>query len=153
MVINMKKGVEIDKKTLEKGEKKPKIGDYIRTKGGRIGKIVGYTTQIDISFGKDTLIDTPIPAYLMDTFYCASDEQDVWTDDMIKSSGKRLIDVIESGDLVNMLVVFQVTSIMGVASSKRVRVIDGDNLISLNDKDIRHVVCHEVLEDNGYENK
>ena len=149
----MEKGVEIDKKTLKKGEKQLKIGDYIRTKGGYIGKIVGYTTQIDISFKEDTLIDTPIPTYLMDTFYSASDEQDVWTDDMVKSSGKRLIDVIESGDLVNMLVVFQVTSIMGVASSKRVKVIDGDKLISLKDKDIRHVVCRERLECDGYENK
>lgn len=144
MVINMEKCVEIDKKRLE-------IGDYIRTKGGYIGKIVGYTTQIDISFKEDTLVDTPIPAYLMDTFYFASDEQDVWTDDMVKSSGKRPIDVIEHGDLVNMLLVFQVTSIMGVASSKRVRVTSGDNLISLKNKDIRHVVCHEILERDGYE--
>ena len=143
MVINMEKYVEIDKKRLE-------IGDYIRTKGGYIGKIVGYTTQIDISLEGDTLVDTPIPAYLMDTFYFASDEQDVWTDDKIKSSGKRLIDVVEHGDLVNMLLVFQVTSIMGVASSKRVKVIDGDKLLSLTNKDIRHVVCHEILERDGY---
>jgi len=147
----VKKGVSVDKKTPQKGEKRLKIGDYIRTTGGHIGKIVGYTTQVEIGLEGDTLVDTPISAYLMDTFYSASDEQDVWNDDMVKSSGKRLIDVIEHGDLVNMLVVFQVTSIMGVPSSKRVRVIDGDKLLPLTDKDIRHVVCHEILEGDGYE--
>ena len=149
----MEKCVKVNKKTPKKCEKSPKIGDYVRTKYGHIGKIMSKSTQMDIKMLDGEIKDFPVSGYLLDTFYNFDDENDFITKNNIKSSGKRLIDVVERGDLVNMLLVFQITSIIGVPSSKRVKLIDGNKFISLKDKDIRHVVCHEVLERDGYENK
>lgn len=130
------------------------IGEFVRTKGGRIGKIMSYTLQYEIKYVDNMIIDEPHEAYRMDTNYSFDDEHDIWTDDMIKSHGKRLIDVIEHGDLVNMLLVLQVTKALHLPDfDKLVQVIDGNNTISLTEDDIRHVVCHEILEREGYDGR
>lgn len=135
-------------------ENKLEIGEFIRTKGGRIGKIVDYTVQIGIDVVDGEIVETPEAAYLMDTYYSFDDEPDVWTEDMIKSHGKRLVDIIEHGDLVNMLLVLQVTKVLHLPDfDKLVQVIDGNNTISLSEDDIRHVVCREILERDGYKRK
>lgn len=133
---------------------KLEIGEFVRTTGGRIGKIVDYTVQIGIDVVDGEIVETPEPAYLMDTYYSFDDEPDVWTEDMIKSHGKRLVDIIEHGDLVNMLLVLQVTEVLHLPDfDKLVQVIDGNNTISLSEEDIRHVVCREILEHDGYKRK
>lgn len=130
------------------------IGEYVRTKGGCIGKIMSYTTQIDIEIDEDGVLDVPIPAYLMDTSYNFDDENDVWTDDMIKSHGKSLGDVIEHGDLVNMLLVLRVYEpVDREKSCFIIEVIDGNHTVELTEDDIRHVVCREILERYGYKRK
>ena len=135
-------------------ENKLEIGEYVRTKGGRIGKITGYTVQIGIDVVDGEIVETPEPAYQMDTYYSFDDEHDIWTEDMIKSHGKRLVDIIEHGDLVNMLLVLQVTRVLHLPDfDKLVQVIDGNNTISLSEEDIRHVVCREILERDGYKRK
>lgn len=135
-------------------ENKLEIGEFIRTKGGRIGKIIDYTVQIGIDVVDGEIVETPEAAYQMDTYYSFDDEHDIWTDDMIKSHGKRLIDVIEHGDLVNMLLVLNVYEpVDREKSCFIIEVIDGNHTVELTEDDIRHVVCREILEQEGYKRK
>ena len=123
------------------------IGEFIRTTGGRIGKIMDYTLQYEIKYVDNMIVDEPHEAYLMDTNYSFDDEHDVWTDDMIKSHGKRLIDVIEHGDLVNGR--FVVSTGDGAIDL----LTDTDLGISLENDEIIGVVCHEILEREGYDGR
>lgn len=130
------------------------IGEFIRTKGGHIGKIVDYTVQIGIDVVDGEIVETPEAAYQMDTNYSFDDEHDIWTDDMIKSHGKCLGDVIEHGDLVNMLLVLNVYEpVDREKSCFIIEVIDGNHTVELTEDDIRHVVCREILERDGYKRK
>lgn len=130
------------------------IGEFVRTKGGRIGKIMSYTIQYEIKYVDNMIVDEPHEAYRMDTNYSFDDEKDIWTDDMIKSHGKSLGDVIEHGDLVNMLLVLRVYEpVDREKSCFIIEVIDGNHTVELIEDDIRHVVCREILEQDGYKRK
>lgn len=135
-------------------ENKLEIGEFIRTKGGRIGKIMSYTLQYEIKYVDNMIVDEPHEAYRMDTNYSFDDEHDIWTEDMIKSHGKSLGDVIEHGDLVNMLLVLNVYEpVDREKSCFIIEVIDGNHTVELTEDDIRHVVCREILEQYGYKRK
>lgn len=82
-----------------------KIGEYIRTKYGRIGKIIGIGREIvfkPITY-KEKLEDvkTNEVCVMVDTNYNFADENDSYLiEDIIKSS-PNIIDLIEVGDYVN----------------------------------------------------
>ncbi len=122
-------------------------GDYLRTIGGHIGRIECKGTQLSIDFKDDHIVETPISGYFMNVYYNFTDERDFWTADMIKKHGKRLIDVVEVGDLVNGRFV------VGVNTDTIDLLTDTDLGISLENDEIISVICHEVLEREAYDGR
>lgn len=125
-------------------ENKLKIGTYVRTNGGHIGKIVDYTLQYEIKVVNDLIVDEPHEAYLLNTRYNFDDEDDVLLPEDVKSYGDRLIDVIEGDDLVNGRFVVNIDKDMIELLT------DTDMGICVTNDEIISVVCREILERNGY---
>ena len=109
-----------------------KIGDYVRTKKGEIGKIIGYIDEpTDYFFNcyvttlKTNFIDTYITEY-----------------NNIKSSS-NIIDLIEIGDYVNGCIVIN-------KNDDAIQVIQLIIPFDLKEKDIKSIVTKEQFKSMEY---
>lgn len=108
-----------------------KVGDYIRTKRGEIAKItedlsgemLGYTAWFTDKIGT------------------------VLRHEIVKSS-KNIIDLIEIGDLVNGMIVFDIINC--VDESRILKIGSGEKYTAISDNMIVTVVTHEQIEANEY---
>lgn len=109
------------------------IGDYVRTKDGRIGKIIDYHNDpTDYYFNcYETDLSMQLTEY-----------------DNIKSS-PNIIDLIEVGDYVNGCLVLDIAQ----APKKALYLLEKDNhcaLIPRKNKDIKSIVTKEQFEAMQY---
>ena len=84
-----------------------KIGDYIRTKWGRIGKIRSFSKSIcfDIKENEQAGEAKTKESVYVDTYYNFEDEPDIYSTDEIVKFSPNLVDILEIGDYVNGFIV------------------------------------------------
>ena len=117
-----------------------KVGEYIRTNKGNIGKII----EIRLGFNKDTQLYQDI--YKLDN--------GLWTVlDYIVKHSKQLIDLIECGDYVNGREVKHIAMFEGFPDYPKLIFVDETHLIPddtcENDK-IQTILTKEQFEANCY---
>ena len=85
------------------------VGDYVRTKYGKIGRIISFDKSIcfDLENAKENIEDVAYEEEMLvvDTHYVYEDEEDMYfKDDIIKTAEgtpRGLLNLIEVGDYVN----------------------------------------------------
>lgn len=114
------------------------VGEYIRTKGGYIGKVEhitkGYkfkTTTGHIATGQER--------YLLDNRKSISKPY-------VTKHSKNILDLIEKGDIVNNERVKRIHKGIG----QQYIVLEGRNIFSEDYKDIETILTHEQYEQNCY---
>ena len=113
-----------------------KIGDYVRTKSGGIGKIIAIDTNASISH---IITDN-------ETFGLGWDGEQVNWDfrsEIVKSS-PNIIDLIEVGDYVNGECVSCITK------NNYIEIGYGEELYGLHNEDIKSIVTKEQFESMEY---
>lgn len=114
------------------------VGDFVRTKKGKIGKIINYI---------DEPTDYYFNCYETDLKNSFSDKYITEYDNEIKSS-PQIIDLIEVGDYVNGTIVTKV-----VLDSIECNYIELDysyNKRGIRNKDIKTIITHEQMEAMQY---
>ena len=103
-----------------------KVGDYVRTTIGEIGKIIDCPEQLKQNYGNWLWFET-------------KEEQRPIRKEDIKTSSPNIIDLIEKGDYVNGKEVFNPNSLKWLYKDM------GDEV-----KDIKTIVTHEQMEAMEY---
>lgn len=125
---------------------KLEIGMYVRTKYGRIGKIINIFDVLDVT---DIKNPNPLYRYEVDTNYTFDDEPDgYFKDDIIKAS-ENIIDLIEVGDYVNGSYIQEIISIK---NNEMKCMLDSDyELIStIKNEDIETILTKEQFSQMEY---
>ena len=132
-----------------------KIGNYIRTKDGYIGKIVRKSYSYVFRVSTDDKINEPeqVDCYIMDTNNCFKDEPDeVYEEDIIKSS-PNIIDLIEEFDYIKMNDWGNIKfwRVVKAPYGKLMFEDDGWNeLEDFEDEEIAEIITHEQMESIAY---
>lgn len=83
-----------------------KIGTYIKTEDGRIGKIIEIEKAYDVTYINFTE-PKEMTRYVVDTNYNFDDEPDGYFLEDIINVSEDIVDLIQPGDYVNGLFVFR----------------------------------------------
>lgn len=115
-----------------------KVGDYVRTKNGYIGKIIDYHNEpTDYYFN---CYETDLKTTFTDKFITEYDD--------IKSSPK-IINLIKEGDLVNNHIVGQILYENQTIDNIKYLDLEGVNILVCND-DIKSIVTKEQFSSMEY---
>lgn len=121
-----------------------KIGDYVRTENGEIGKLINCPKQLKESYGKWLWFETSV------------EQRPINKEDIIKSS-PDIIDLIEDGDIIhyhNEYIDFISPIIIYDDGEIASNLYDSDGYIFLDkEKDknnIKSIITHEQFESMKY---
>jgi len=135
------------------------IGDYIRTKYGKIGKIIGFNESIVFSpttnKGKIEYVGSTVTGLDVDTNYDFDDKNDRYFENDIVKSSPNIRDLLEDGDYIKLQDrgwrYYEVTT----DYESKLAIIDigwneYEDIDDIPNQEIISIVTHEQMEEMEY---
>lgn len=115
------------------------VGEYVRDKNGRVGKVFDITNEPSVDVGIGIIPE-------VNAVWIDKDKINYLYQEKITKHSKDIIDIIEVGDYVNGHKVDEVSveqKALWLENRKHFNE-------SINDKDIKSILTHEQMEANAY---